>query len=136
MFFYWATGKINAQDTPFFMFIQRQLLYFFQLFAVQKTQKEMQKFFWHDETTEMAKAHIKQYKDGIRSLQQKYADEENLTYEQHMQERRALNRKLAASASPKKGEQDAEPKNSEGSTNAGSSKKDDDVVPRICARCT
>jgi len=77
----------------------------------------------------MAKAHIKQYKDGIRSLQQKYADEENLTYEQHMQERRALNRKLAASAEkPKKGDQDAETKNSEGSTNAGSSKKDDDVV--------
>jgi hypothetical protein len=34
MFFYWATGKINAQDTPFFMFIQRQLLTFFSLFAV------------------------------------------------------------------------------------------------------
>jgi len=46
-----------------------------------------------------------------------------------MQERRALNRKLAASAEkPTKGDQDVETKNSEGSTNAGSSKKDDDVV--------
>lgn len=92
----------------------------------------MQKFFWHDETTEMAKAHIKQYKDGIRSLQQKYADEENLTYEQHMQERRALNRKLTASAEKlKKGDQDDETKNSEGSTNAGSSKKDAEPNNRI-----
>lgn len=88
----------------------------------------MQKFFWHDETTEMAKAHIKQYKDGISSLQQKYADEENLSYEDHMKERRALNRKLVNSGEKaKKQAQDYETENSKESTNVGSSKKDDDA---------
>lgn len=51
----------------------------------------MQKFFWHDESTEIAKEHIKQYKDGIRKLKKKYEDLENLSYEDHMSERREIN---------------------------------------------
>lgn len=70
------------------------LLWFFKLFAVQQTQKEMQKFFWHDESTEIAKEHIKLYVDGIQKLKKRYDDEETLSYEDHMSERREINIKL------------------------------------------
>jgi hypothetical protein len=59
MFYYWAKQQITSKSTPFLWFWMKGLLWFFKLFAVQGAQKEMQKFFWHDESTEYAKEHIK-----------------------------------------------------------------------------
>ena len=59
MFYFWAKGKLNAVDTPQLYSIMRYIIKFFQLFVVQQKFREMQQFFWHDESTEVAQFYIK-----------------------------------------------------------------------------
>ena len=90
MFYYWAKGQINGIDTPELWKIMKKLIWFFSLFIVKEKCKEMQAFFWQDETTDEAQIYIKQYKDDISELEQKYADNEK-SYEEHMRDMRIIN---------------------------------------------
>ena len=78
------------------MSIMDKLISFFKMFkASDLAQNEVIKLFWHDEDTEAAIAYISTYMKDIKSLQQKYEDQEmETTYEQHMKERRVLNMRL------------------------------------------
>lgn len=100
LFFFWAKGKVNAVDTPQVFFIVRHLIKFFSLFTVQQKFKEMQAFFWHDESTDMAQAYIQQYRDDISALEKKYEDREK-SYEQHLSDMRQINRNLETISSGK-----------------------------------
>lgn len=58
------------------------------------------KMLWLDEDNDLAQAHISVYKKEITELEKKYEDKKRMdqdceiTYEQHMQERRKINQKL------------------------------------------
>ena len=50
---------------------------------------------WEDESSDHAQAHIRSYKEKIKEIEKNYADEESqMTYEQFMDQRGAINRKL------------------------------------------
>ena len=93
MFFYWAKGRLNGVDAPRSYRVMHFLLKFFSLFAVQQQFKEIQRFFWHDESTEFAQAHIKQYKDDIQALEEKYDGREK-SFDEHISDMRSINRNL------------------------------------------
>ena len=55
----------------------------------------MQNFFWHDESTETAKAWISTYKDDIQQMEARYQQQgHEKTYEQHMEDMRLINASL------------------------------------------
>ena len=95
MFYYWAKQVISYESTPLTMYFMSRLIWFFKLFQTSNlANNEMLSMFWQDENTDGAKAHIKAYKNDIEELQWRYDDQES-SYEQHMQDRRKLNTKLS-----------------------------------------
>lgn len=122
MFFFWAKGKLNAVDTPQIYWLMRYLIKIFSLFVVQQKFKEMQQFFWQDESTEEAQVYIKQYKDDISALEQKYQGREK-SFEEHLTDMRSINSKLEAISSgtyKRGGRRGADDAESEQSTQEGS----------------
>ena len=70
MFYFWATQQITSQDTPVTWFFMKRLIAFFKLFGEKNIgQRELVSLFWHDESSDLAKAHIKMYKNDISYIQ-------------------------------------------------------------------
>lgn len=93
MFYFWAKQVITHKDTPFTWFFMKHIIAFFSMFKTQQAAKELQRLFWADENNEFAQAHINQYTEKIKELQNKYEDQE-LSYEEHMAARSIINSDL------------------------------------------
>lgn len=124
MFYFWAKKMITAQKTPKLWVVMRHLLSFFRLFVVQKNLAEFKSFFWLDENTQFAQTYIKQYQDDISDIRSQYTQNENVSYEQHMQNMRKINHKLKTLSDNGRRFQDEESRqNSQQSTQEGSSQQ-------------
>ena len=91
LFYLWATSKVNSKETPLAYYTVRKLIAVFRMMDTSSVSTMK----WDDESSDHAKAHIKNYKEKIKEIEKKYADEENqMSYEQFMEQKGAINRKL------------------------------------------